>query len=63
MNNQELLDRIEKQCRNVFRFPLWILLRVLPSVLLWPLVWPSKETNKAKPAERRPNPAARPKPH
>ncbi len=49
MNNQELLDRIEKQCRNVFRFPLWILLRVLPSVLLWPLVWPSKEANKAKP--------------
>ena len=49
MNNQERLDRIEKQCRNVFRFPLWILLRVLPSVLLWPLVWPSKETNKAKP--------------
>ena len=49
MNNQELLDRIEKQCRKLLRFPLWILFRVLPSVLLWPLVWPFKETKKAKP--------------
>ncbi len=32
MNNQELLDRIEKQCRNVLR----ILLQMLPGVWVWP---------------------------
>ena len=60
MNNQELLDSIEKQCRNVFRFPLWVLLRVLPSVLLWPLVWPSKETKKKGPSDSPDGPACPP---
>ena len=49
MSNEELLDRLDKLGRNVFR----ILPRVVSWVLLVPLVVPTKENKNRKPPPRR----------